>query len=325
MRASRLVSLLLLLQSRGGQTAVGARARAGGLGPDHPSRRRGAERLRRPDLRRPRPAWRHPPRRRLPDAADGNDRGRGRRRCSCPGCPARRPSSAWERSWPRPGSRSSPSLPTELRARASRLVERFHLDAAAWYHADEPVPLLGPAVGGRLGEPADRNRIRPRRQDVDRVLEPLGLVLKAGVWYLVANADGQPRTYRVSRVVRVTPLEEAFERPDAFDLAAFWTESRAPTSATRRGSASCCAFRRIDSAAPARGHRRAAGGDDHAARRARSRRLDPRPGEPRLARRRWCRRSWPSAPSASSSSRSTWAADRRPGDRVADRSRSRSG
>src|SRR5437660_10382563 len=35
------------------------------------------------------------------------------------------------------------ALPTELRARASRLVERFHLDAAAWYHADEPVPHLG--------------------------------------------------------------------------------------------------------------------------------------------------------------------------------------
>src|SRR5919206_1377102 len=35
------------------------------------------------------------------------------------------------------------ALPTELRNRASRLVERFHLDAAAWYHADESVPHLG--------------------------------------------------------------------------------------------------------------------------------------------------------------------------------------
>jgi predicted DNA-binding transcriptional regulator YafY len=60
---------------------------------------------------------------------------------------------------------------------------------------------------------------------VDRVLEPLGLVLKAGVWYLIAGADGQPRTYRVSRVAKVTSLDERFERPDGFDLAAFWTES----------------------------------------------------------------------------------------------------
>ena len=119
------------------------------------------------------------------------------------------------------------ALPTELRARASRLVERFHLDAAAWYHADEPVPLLGP-LSEAVWE-AQRIHIAYNRGDktVDRLLDPLGLVLKAGVWYLVAAADGQPRTYRVSRVAGVTPLEEPFERPEGFDLAAFWTESSA--------------------------------------------------------------------------------------------------
>ncbi len=119
------------------------------------------------------------------------------------------------------------SLPVELRARASRLVERFHLDAAAWYHADEPVPLLGP-LSEAVWE-SQRIQIAYDRGDktVDRVLEPLGLVLKAGVWYVVAGADGQPRTYRVSRVARVTVLDERFERPETFDLAAFWTESSA--------------------------------------------------------------------------------------------------
>src|SRR4051794_21355961 len=119
------------------------------------------------------------------------------------------------------------SLPVELRARASRLVERFHLDAAAWYHADEPVPLLGP-LSEAVWE-SQRIEIAYDRGDktVDRVLEPLGLVLKAGVWYLVAGADGQPRTYRVSRVVRIQPRDERFERPADFDLAAFWTESSA--------------------------------------------------------------------------------------------------
>lgn len=119
------------------------------------------------------------------------------------------------------------ALPTELRARASRLVERFHLDAAAWYHADEPVPHLGP-LSEAVWE-ARRIRIAYDRGDktVERVLDPLGLVLKAGVWYLVAAADGQPRTYRVSRVAGVTPLDEHVERPEGFDLAAFWTESSA--------------------------------------------------------------------------------------------------
>jgi predicted DNA-binding transcriptional regulator YafY len=117
------------------------------------------------------------------------------------------------------------ALPTELRARASRLVERFHLDAAAWYHADEPVPLLG-QLSEAVWE-AQRIEIAYNRGDktVERVLDPLGLVLKAGVWYLVAAADGQPRTYRVSRVAHVTLLDERVERPAGFDLAAFWTES----------------------------------------------------------------------------------------------------
>ena len=59
----------------------------------------------------------------------------------------------------------------------------------------------------------------------DRLLEPLGLVLKAGTWYVVAAVDGQIRTYRVSRVVAAEPSDERFERPDGFDLAGYWAES----------------------------------------------------------------------------------------------------
>lgn len=119
------------------------------------------------------------------------------------------------------------ALPTELRARASRLVERFHLDAAAWYHADEPVPHLA-ALSEAVweGHPIQIGYDRGD-QTVDRILEPLGLVLKAGVWYLIAAAEGQPRTYRVSRVSRVAPLPGTVERPAGFDLAAFWTEASA--------------------------------------------------------------------------------------------------
>ena len=64
-------------------------------------------------------------------------------------------------------------------------------------------------------------------QVVRRVVEPLGVVLKAGVWYLVASSEGQIRTYRASRVAGVTPLAEPFERPPGFDLAAHWSESTA--------------------------------------------------------------------------------------------------
>jgi predicted DNA-binding transcriptional regulator YafY len=119
------------------------------------------------------------------------------------------------------------ALPSELRSRATRLVERFHLDAAGWFQADEPVPNLG-VLSEAVWE-GRRVEVEYRRGEgtVTRRLEPLGLVLKAGVWYLVAASDDQPRTYRVSRVAAARALDERFERPAGFDLAAFWAESSA--------------------------------------------------------------------------------------------------
>ena len=71
-------------------------------------------------------------------------------------------------------------------------------------------------------------QVRYRREDQveRRPLDPLGLVLKGGVWYLVAMSKGEPRTFRVSRIEGLEPGER-FERPDGFNLAAFWTASTA--------------------------------------------------------------------------------------------------
>lgn len=117
------------------------------------------------------------------------------------------------------------ALPSELRVRASRLVERFHLDAAGWFHASEAVPNLA-TLADAVWE-SRRARIAYGRGDgeVDRTIDPLGLVLKAGVWYVVAGTDGQVRTYRVSRILRATVTDEAVARPTDFDLAAYWADS----------------------------------------------------------------------------------------------------
>ena len=117
------------------------------------------------------------------------------------------------------------ALPSELRARASRLVERFHLDAAGWFHATESVPHLA-TLADAVWE-ARRVEIRYRRgeREVERTLDPLGLVLKAGVWYLVARSDGDARTYRVSRITAARVCPELADRPAEFDLAAYWAES----------------------------------------------------------------------------------------------------
>jgi predicted DNA-binding transcriptional regulator YafY len=119
------------------------------------------------------------------------------------------------------------ALPPELRNRASRLVERFHLDATGWFRESEPVPHLA-TLSEAVWE-TRRVEISYDRGDrsVLRTLEPLGLVIKAGVWYLVATSEGQFRTYRVARVLEARLLDDQFARPDDFDLAGFWTESSA--------------------------------------------------------------------------------------------------
>lgn len=120
------------------------------------------------------------------------------------------------------------ALPPELRSRASRIVERFHLDVAGWFHAGDSVPhlaTLSAAVWDGRTLRITYERGSGPRDPVERTVEPLGLVLKGGMWYVIGATNGQIRTYRASRVLEATLLDERAERPAGFDLAAYWQES----------------------------------------------------------------------------------------------------
>lgn len=119
------------------------------------------------------------------------------------------------------------SLPAELRTRASRLVERFHLDSTGWFHRAESVPLLGPLADAVWEGRRLRMAYRRDGRLIERDVGPLGLVLKAGTWYLVGMVGSDVRTYRAGRIASVSALEGPFERPAGFDLGTWWTESSA--------------------------------------------------------------------------------------------------
>ncbi|SEP66457.1 helix-turn-helix transcriptional regulator [Streptomyces radiopugnans] len=120
------------------------------------------------------------------------------------------------------------ALTPELADAPHSAAQRFHLDAPGWWQPTETPEAL-PALAEAVWD--DRLvTARYRRRDgsgAQRTLEPYGLVLKAGVWYLVARADGDPRVYRVDRFGSVTPLGERFERDADFDLPGFWEERAA--------------------------------------------------------------------------------------------------
>ncbi|MEO9139733.1 MAG: YafY family protein [Jatrophihabitans sp.] len=123
------------------------------------------------------------------------------------------------------------ALPPELRERAARIRETLHVDAPGWLRETTTPPFLAVVAEAAWSQHLLEVRYeRANRTVADRVLAPLGLVLKAGIWYLVADVadpadDGRgPRTYRVSRVQAATPRDDMFERPTGFDLEDFWTE-----------------------------------------------------------------------------------------------------
>lgn len=117
------------------------------------------------------------------------------------------------------------SLPAVRRHDAERARQRIMLDAAGWFQPHEPVPylhLLQQAVWDDR-----RVRLRYRRSDgahVERLIDAYGLVAKASIWYLVAHTQGSLRVYRVSRVQEAELCDSYFERPPDFDLAAYWEE-----------------------------------------------------------------------------------------------------
>lgn len=121
----------------------------------------------------------------------------------------------------------SAALLPSLRDASRTASQRFHLDAPNWFREPE-TPALLPAVAEAVWDDRLVTAVYRRGEgDVRRELEPYGLVLKAGVWYLCARVAGHG-AYRVYRIDRFTAVETEddvrFERDPEFDLPAFWEE-----------------------------------------------------------------------------------------------------
>jgi len=118
------------------------------------------------------------------------------------------------------------ALPAIYRRSAEFARERIHLDVTGWRRSDEPVPLLHQIQDAiwqerRLRMLYQRHGCAP----IERVIDPLGLVAKGNAWYLVAAVNGEVRSYRISRIEHIEVLDEACRRPVDFDLAKFWEQS----------------------------------------------------------------------------------------------------
>lgn len=118
------------------------------------------------------------------------------------------------------------ALPSVGRRTAEFVRERIHIDAAGWHASGESVellPLLQEAV--LLERKVKLFYDKGKGSITERIVDPLGLVIKGNVWYLVASVQEELRTYRVARVVRCEMLGEPSVRPSGFQLASYWETS----------------------------------------------------------------------------------------------------
>lgn len=121
------------------------------------------------------------------------------------------------------------ALAPALRGAPTRVERRFYLEAPGWFReVDTPPPLTDLAKAVWHDHPVTfdyRAGARPGAappEAVSRTVQPYGLVLKAGVWYLVARVNETFRTYRLDRIRRWRLHEQTFQRVPDVDLGAVW-------------------------------------------------------------------------------------------------------
>lgn len=120
------------------------------------------------------------------------------------------------------------ALPAANRQQAEVVSQRIHLDPTGWHRWEEEMsafPILQTAVWQE--RQVHLNYERGDRKQINRLVNPLGLVAKGSVWYLVAAVEEEVRSYRISRVRHATIADAPCIRPAGFNLAEYWQQSMA--------------------------------------------------------------------------------------------------
>jgi len=114
------------------------------------------------------------------------------------------------------------ALPASRQAEQERVRQRFYLDHVWWQGGQEPHPYLQTVHQAVWGDRCLRTRYKLFTSEIEHSVEPYALVVKAGEWYLVSARHGHLSVLRVASLLGAQLLDERFERPADFDLAAFW-------------------------------------------------------------------------------------------------------
>lgn len=118
------------------------------------------------------------------------------------------------------------ALPSLHRMEAERVRQRIYIDPIGWFAEANPSPLLPLIQTAVLSDSIvyicyERNN----GTQLEREVQAYGLVAKAAVWYLVGAHDGKWRTYRLSRILDCQLRDTSFIRDEDFQLVDYWREA----------------------------------------------------------------------------------------------------
>lgn len=116
------------------------------------------------------------------------------------------------------------ALPATFRADAEAAAQAVVSDAVRWGEVGREPPGL---VENLQGAVVRRSKVRLAYtgrggRSTERLVDPLGLVDKDGVWYLLAGTEAGRRTFRVDRIAEAVVTDLPAERPGDFDLTEEW-------------------------------------------------------------------------------------------------------
>lgn len=124
------------------------------------------------------------------------------------------------------------ALPESMRPETERVMESVLADDTSWGNRQDSI-LVEPRRDEWL-EPLqnavlDNTRMQltydtPRKGTSQRWIEPLGMIVKQGYWYVLATTEAGRRSFRVDRIRALESTMERFDPPASFDLRAEWED-----------------------------------------------------------------------------------------------------
>ncbi len=117
----------------------------------------------------------------------------------------------------------SAALPPQQQSIAAQVQQRIYLDPAWWWQADIALPFWSDLQKAVFEDYRIQATYENFNGEVaERLLEPYSLVAKAAQWYLIAKREGVYRLYRIARFRSIQIQNTHFEREAGFDLIKFW-------------------------------------------------------------------------------------------------------